>query len=107
MDEQQAAKECYYDCRDILRIVCDHLSECRQLYGEQPITQPNGNQPGIETFVYNISRYRTWVQLFATMDLLPIMARHLFHQWPNSLRSFFWTIVPIWFLVPSFRLYHG
>jgi len=74
----------------------------RQLYGEQPLYTAYGNQLGIETFVYNISRYITWVQLFATMGLLPIMAIFSFHQWPDSLRAFFWAIVPIWFLVHPF-----
>jgi hypothetical protein len=74
----------------------------RQLYGEQPLYTAYGNQLGIETFVYNMSRYRTWVELFATMGLLPIMAIYSFHQWPDSLRAFFWTIVPIWFLVHPF-----
>jgi len=74
----------------------------RRVYGEQPLLLYDDKQPGLELFVYNISRYITWVQLFATMGILPIMAIFSFRQWPDSLRAFFWAIVPIWFLVHPF-----
>jgi hypothetical protein len=74
----------------------------RHVYGEQPLILAYGNRLGGETFVYNISHYRTWVQLFATMGILPLMAIFSFHQWPDSLRAFFWAIVPVWFLVHPF-----
>ena len=74
----------------------------RHVYGEQPLYTAYGNRLGIEVFVYNISRYITWVQLFATMGILPLMAIFSFRQWPDSLRAFFWAIVPIWFLVHPF-----
>ena len=74
----------------------------RHVYGEQRLLLAYGNQLGVETFVYNISRYITWVQLFATMGILPVMAIFSFQQWPGGLRAFFWAIVPIWFVVHPF-----
>ena len=74
----------------------------RHAYGEQPLIVHNGVQLGREFFVYNISQYETWVQLFGTMGILPLMAIFSFRQWPDGLRAFFWAIVPIWFLVHPF-----
>jgi len=74
----------------------------RHAYGEQPLIAIQGVHLGLEFFVYNILHYETWMQLFATMGILPLMAIFSFRQWPHSLRAFFWAIVPIWFLVHPF-----
>ena len=74
----------------------------RHVYGEQQLIAIQGVHLGLEFFVYNILHYITWVQLFATMGILPLMAIFSFRQWPQSLRAFFWAVVPIWFLVHPF-----
>ena len=80
----------------------------RQVYGEQRLLIPYGNhQLGTEVFVQDISRYITWVELFGTMGILPLMAIFSFRQWPDSLRAFFWAIVPDLVSCPSVCFCHG
>jgi len=74
----------------------------RHVFGEQPTELYYGKHVGLELFLHNMSHYRTWVQLFATMGILPLMAIFSFRQWPDSLQAFFWAIVPIWFLAHPF-----
>lgn len=71
----------------------------RVFYGRRPLITPYGNSPGIELLRYNLGRYITWVQLFATLGLLPILALLSMPRWPRTLYAFFWAIVPIWFAV--------
>jgi hypothetical protein len=78
------------------------FSTLRHFYGEQPLWVGYGNRPGLDYLVYNVSHYTTYVQLFATLGVLPFMALFSFRQWPDSLRAFFWAIIPIWLLVHPF-----
>jgi hypothetical protein len=68
-------------------------------YGEQPLVLPYGHRLGFDLFRYNISRYTTWVQLFGTLGVLPVLAVVSARRWPPSLTPFFWSVVPIWVLV--------
>jgi hypothetical protein len=74
----------------------------RYVYGVQPLVLPYGNHPGLELFRYNMFRYITWVQLFATLGIVPILAILSARQWPRCLHPFFWAVVPIWVLAHSF-----
>jgi hypothetical protein len=74
----------------------------RYIYGEQPLILPYGNHLGFELFRFNMFRYITWVQLFATLSVMPILAVLSPRHWPPSLQAFFWAIVPIWLAVHSF-----
>ncbi len=74
----------------------------RLTLGPQPLIEPYGHTLGFNLFMYNISRYRTYVQLFATLSILPFTAIFSFARWPRSLKAFFWTIVPIWLPVHTF-----
>jgi hypothetical protein len=80
---------------------CIFLS-LRYVYGEQLLSLPDGNHPGLEIFTFNMFRYKTWVQLFATLGILPILAMFSIREWPRSLQAFFWAIFPIWLLVHPF-----
>ncbi len=55
--------------------------------------------PGTAMLEHNLSRYESWVYLFATLGLLPIMAVASMPRWPVSLKIFFWAMVPAWFAV--------
>lgn len=47
-------------------------------------------------------RYITWVQLFGTLGVLPILAVWSARRWPRPLQAFFWAIVPVWIVVHPF-----
>ena len=74
----------------------------RCILGPQELLVPHDTHPGFELFKYNVGRRRTWMQLLATLGVLPIMALFSFDRWPRPLKTFFWTIIPIWLLVHLF-----
>ena len=43
--------------------------------------------------------YKAWAQMFATLGILPVMAILALRRWPRTLQAFFWTVVPMWFLI--------
>jgi hypothetical protein len=69
----------------------------RLYYGFQPVFVPYGGQQGWERFVYNVARYRTWVEVVATLGIVPLLALASWRYWPDVLRRFFWAVVPLWF----------
>jgi hypothetical protein len=71
----------------------------RWAYGKQELIVPYGHHPGVDLFLYNLGRARTWVQLVATFNILPFLALAAWRWWPPLLRGFFWVLVPIWFAV--------
>lgn len=56
----------------------------------------------LDLFWFNVSRYITWVQLFATMSLMPILALISWQRWPRAVRAFSIAVVPVWFSVHFF-----
>jgi hypothetical protein len=42
---------------------------------------------------------KTWVNLFATVSILPGLALFSFHRWPRILQYFFWMLVPAWLII--------
>src|SRR5262249_43587237 len=69
----------------------------RYAYGvDRRLMSPQGIHLGFEFFAHNFFHYITYVQLFATLGILPILAIFAARQWPRSLHAFFWAIVPIW-----------
>jgi hypothetical protein len=74
----------------------------RLYYGHQELILAYGHAPGFDLLSYNLLRLITWVMLIATLGILPILAICSYSHWPCVLRSFFWVIVPVWFLVHAF-----
>jgi hypothetical protein len=72
----------------------------RLYYGPRPpgFTPP----PGLPLLEYNLFRIQSWVYLFGTLGLLPIMAIVSMPRWPSVLKAFFWILVPVWFSVHLF-----
>ena len=54
---------------------------------------------GFELIKYNILDPRTYGSMFAVVGIIPVLAIITLKKWPNPLKSFFWAIVPIWFVV--------
>lgn len=76
------------------------LIALRLAYGPRP---PGMTAPiGLDLLKHNVSRPQSWVYLFATLGLLPIMALVSAPAWPRSLRANFWAIVPVWLVVHAF-----
>jgi hypothetical protein len=71
----------------------------RIVYGKQVLVLPYGHYPGLDLLSYNLSNKATWVLLFATLGIIPFMAIIAYINWPNPLKAFFWTIVPIWIII--------
>lgn len=74
----------------------------RLSFGPQELFIPYGHPPGKNLLKYNLLRTITWVQLFATLGILPLLAVLAYRTWPHSLKAFFWVIIPIWFIVHMF-----
>ena len=74
----------------------------RYLMGPRWLITASGKVPGFDLFRYNVSRYITWLQLVSTLGILPLMAIFSIRQWPYILKSFFWIVVPPWFLIHFF-----
>ncbi len=76
------------------------LIAIRLAYGPRPhgMTAPIG----LSLLLYNLGRPQSWVFLFATFGLLPIMALMSAAAWPPAVRANFWAIVPVWLVVHSF-----
>lgn len=49
--------------------------------------------------VNNFTNEQSWLQLCVTMGLLPLLAVCSLRACPKPLQCFFWSIVPVWFLV--------
>jgi len=70
----------------------------RLVYGMRPYIVPTaGKKPILPLLTFNLTWWRTWVFLFATLGLLPLMALASWKHWPQPLRRFFWAVVPVWF----------
>lgn len=74
----------------------------RLIYGSQELLIPYGHHPGIDLLQYNLFRAVTWRQLIATLSITPIVAMIGYYKWPQQLRVFFWSIVPLWFTIHAF-----
>jgi hypothetical protein len=74
----------------------------RLAFGEQPMAIPYGHPPGLDLFQYNALRVTTWMQLFATLGILPVLALAGYRRWPQKLRLFAWVVVPVWVVVHLF-----
>lgn len=70
----------------------------RLVYGLRPYIVPTaGKEPILPLLMFNLTWWRTWVFLFATLGLMPLMALASWKHWPQPLRRFFWAVVPVWF----------
>lgn len=79
----------------------------RLVYGVRPYIVPTaGKSPILPLLIFNLTWWRTWVFLFATLGLMPLLAVFSLRGWPVSLKRFFWAIVPVWFPV-HFCLAHA
>ncbi|MCF6286895.1 MAG: hypothetical protein L3K26_17155 [Candidatus Hydrogenedentes bacterium] len=79
----------------------------RLVYGMRPYIVPTaGKEPILPLLMFNLTWWRTWVFLFATLGLMPLMALLSWKAWPPTLRRFFWAVVPVWFPV-HFCLAHA
>lgn len=79
----------------------------RVAYGVRPYIVPTaGVEPILPLLTFNLTWWRTWVFLFATLGLMPLMALWSWRHWPQTLKRFFWAVVPVWFPV-HFALAHA
>jgi hypothetical protein len=74
----------------------------RMIYGPRPMFIPYDRPPGLPLFLFNVGQPITWMKLFATFGILPLLALVAFRRWPDVLRAFFWAIIPIWLGVHLF-----
>ncbi len=68
-------------------------------YGRQEFLTADGYYPGLELLYLNVRRGVTWEQLLITLGIVPLLAVFAYRNWPQSLRVFFWVVVPAWFTV--------
>lgn len=71
-----------------------------------PVIPTPGVQPILPLLKYNITWWRTWVFLFATLGILPLLAMASWKAWPFTLQRFFFAIAPVWFPL-HFMLAHA
>ncbi len=83
------------------------VSGLRLVYGVRPYIVPTaGKSPIIPLLTFNLTWWRTWVFLFATLGLMPFLAMASWRAWPIPLQRFFWAVVPVWFPI-HFSLAHA
>jgi hypothetical protein len=70
--------------------------------GPQPTALAYGIHQGLPIFKYNIRRPITYFQVLATLGIIPFMALLMYGNWLRRLKAFFWTLVPVWFVVHAF-----
>ena len=75
----------------------------RAAYGPRELVTAYGiSVGGMALFSFNVNRLRTWVQLFNTHSIIPIIALFCMRKWPPILRVYFWAVVPVWATVHLF-----
>jgi hypothetical protein len=77
------------------------------IFGMRPYIVPTaGKKPVLPLLLWNLTWWRTWVFLFATLGLMPILALLSWKAWPPALRRFFFAVAPVWFPL-HFSLAHA
>jgi hypothetical protein len=74
----------------------------RLIYDPAESVAPYNREPGFQLLAFNLFRMITWVQLLATLGVLPLMAWIAFRRWPHPLKMFFWIIAPLWIIIHLF-----
>ena len=81
-----------------LGLWCAIVGGLRVVYGLQPYIVPTaGKSPIFPLLWFNLTWWRTWVFLFATLGLIPLLMVGAWGGVPVVLRRFFWAVVPVWF----------
>ncbi|MBI2422063.1 MAG: hypothetical protein HYV27_04465 [Candidatus Hydrogenedentes bacterium] len=79
----------------------------RLVYGVRPYIVPTaGKSPILPLLTFNLTWWRTWVFLFATLGLMPLLALASWRGWPQVLQRYAWAVVPVWFPI-HFSLAHA
>ena len=79
----------------------------RLIYGVRPYIVPTaGVAPILPLLTFNLTWWRTWVFLFATLGILPLLALANWRTWPQPLQRFFLAVAPVWFPI-HFMLAHA
>jgi len=79
----------------------------RLLFGVKPYIVPTaGESPILPLLTFNLTWPRTWIFLFCTLGLVPLLAMTSWRGWHPTLRRFFFAVVPVWFPV-HFCLAHA
>lgn len=79
----------------------------RLSFGIRPYIVPTaGKHPILPLLMFNLTWWRTWVFLFATLGIVPFLALASWRGWPGILKCFFWAVVPVWFPI-HFCLAHA
>lgn len=73
----------------------------RWYFGPKEQFYPHGVAWGWDLLRYNVGRWETWVRLGATFSIMPLLSLALFRRWPDILRRYFWTVVPVWMILHS------
>jgi hypothetical protein len=69
------------------------------VYGPQEMVDVYGMSRGYELVTYNLGRVTTWIYVFGTLGVIPIVAISAIRRWPPTLRAFFWILAPAWFVL--------
>lgn len=79
----------------------------RLVFGIRPYIVPTaGVEPILPLLTFNLTWWRTWVFLFATLGILPLCALASWKRWPMELKRFFLAVAPVWFPL-HFMLAHA
>ncbi len=70
----------------------------RLVYGVRPYIVPTaGKSPILPLLWFNLTWWRTWVFLLATLGIIPFLGLASWKAWPDQLRRYWWAVVPVWF----------
>ena len=74
----------------------------RLAVGDAFLIKPNGQDPGLELFEYNVGRGITYDFVFQTVNILPLLALIAVRRWPPELRAIGLAVVPAWVAIHLF-----
>jgi hypothetical protein len=71
----------------------------RFVLGPRPLIPVLNQFTIFELIKNNLFSSITWVQLFGTMSIIPIIAILNYKNWPKVIKIFFWVVIPIWIVI--------
>lgn len=75
------------------------FASVRLYYGYQPGVGIKGMSSSKEFLIFNLTFFRLYPLLIGTLGIVPVIILFGLRELPPILRSWFWLIVPLWFVI--------
>lgn len=99
IDRESKSREATLFAIAALAIFVVIFTGLRFYYGRQLFLTADGYYPGLSLLAFNLRRAVTWEQLAITLGVVPFLAVLSYQIWPQTLKVFFWALVPVWLVI--------